>query len=62
MRNYYLGVVILESLNDPGIMDERVTVLQESDVIAPLGDPYPVWSRRLVDRFVSKDVIKACLP
>jgi hypothetical protein len=43
----YLGVIILESLVDPGILDE-VTILEESDIDAPPGDPYPVWSRRLV--------------
>ncbi len=42
-----LGVVILESLTDPEIM-QYVVVLRESDIKAPPDDPYPVWSRRLV--------------
>lgn len=48
MRDYYLGVVILESLTDPTVMDERAVVIRESDITAPPGDPYPVWHRRLV--------------
>lgn len=43
----YVGVIILESLVDPSLLDE-VMVLQESDVKAPKGDPYPLWRRRLV--------------
>jgi putative tributyrin esterase len=43
----YFGVIILESLVDQSLLDE-VTVLQESDVKAPKGDPYPLWRRRLV--------------
>ena len=43
----YFGVIILESLTDLSIMGE-VEVLRESDIKAPPGDPYPVWSRRLV--------------
>lgn len=43
----FLGVVILESLADPSIM-QGVTVLRESNIQAPPDDPYPIWSRRLV--------------
>jgi hypothetical protein len=42
-----LGVVILESLTDSAVM-QGITVLRASDIKAPPGDPYPVWSRRLV--------------
>jgi hypothetical protein len=44
---YYLGVIILESLEDQQIMDD-VLVLEESDIQSPPEDPYPIWSRRLV--------------
>ena len=47
MNHDFLGVIILESLNEQHVMDD-VIVLQESDVQAPADDPYPVWSRRLV--------------
>jgi hypothetical protein len=47
MNDHFLGVIILESLSDTSIMD-GVTVLRASDVKAPLGDPFPLWSRRLV--------------
>ena len=30
------------------MLDNRVTIVKESDVLPPPGDPYPVWSRRLV--------------
>ena len=44
----FLGVVILESLKDPSIIDHRVSVIRESNIKAPPDDPYPIWSRRLV--------------
>ena len=47
MNHDYLGVIILESLNDQSVMED-VVVLQEADIQAPPDDPYPVWSRRLV--------------
>jgi hypothetical protein len=47
MNRDFLGVIILESLSDPGLLDE-LDILQKSDVKAPAGDPYPVWRRRLV--------------
>lgn len=47
MSGDFLGVIILESLSDTGVM-EGAAVLQESDIAAPPGDPYPAWSRRLV--------------
>lgn len=47
MNKEFLGVIILESLADESIMQET-TVLKESNIKAPAGDPYPVWSRRLV--------------
>jgi hypothetical protein len=47
VQQYFLGVIILESLTDPAFMD-RVEVLRASDVRAPAGDPYSVWRRRLV--------------
>ena len=43
----FLGVIILESLSNQSIM-QGVTIFRESDVQAPPGDPYPVWSCRLV--------------
>jgi hypothetical protein len=43
----YLGVIILESLTDQDILLD-VTILEESEVEAPPGDPYPIWSRCLV--------------
>ena len=43
----FVGVIILESLSDEGIMP-GITILQVSDTQAPPNDPYPVWSRRLV--------------
>lgn len=46
--HYFLGVVILESLKEPGVLDHRATIIEESNIAAPPGDPYPVWSRRLV--------------
>ncbi|MCL6442234.1 MAG: hypothetical protein K6T83_02000 [Alicyclobacillus sp.] len=45
----FVGVVILESLRDPHILDDRVTIIKKSDIKAPPGDPYPIWSRRLVE-------------
>jgi len=47
MRRDFVGVIILESLIAPQIMND-VTVLRASDAPAPTGDPYPIWSRRLV--------------
>jgi hypothetical protein len=47
MNDHFLGVIILETLSDTSIMHE-VTVLRASDGNAPSGDPYPLWSRRLV--------------
>lgn len=44
----FFGVVILESLKDPSIIDHRVSVIRESNIKAPPDDPYPIWSRRLV--------------
>lgn len=46
-RKGYFGVIILESLADPTIINE-VEVLKESNIKAPPDDPYPTWSRRLV--------------
>ncbi len=43
----YHGVIILESLDDPDVMT-GLAILQTSDIKAPPGDPFPVWSRRLV--------------
>ena len=44
----FLGVVILESLKEPSVLDSRVAIIEESNLAAPADDPYPVWSRRLV--------------
>lgn len=44
----FLDVVILESLKEPSVLDSRVAIIEESNIAAPAGDPYPVWSRRLV--------------
>ena len=47
MHNF-LGVIILEGLKNPYVLDDRVTIFEESNIAAPPDDPYPVWSRRLV--------------
>lgn len=46
--DHYLGVIILESLDDPSIMAD-LKIIRESPVDAPAGDPYPVWTRVLVE-------------
>jgi hypothetical protein len=43
----FIGVVILESLNDPDVLNE-VTILKESTILAPPDDPLAIWSRKLV--------------
>lgn len=54
--DHFLGVIILESLDDLSIMSELKTV-RESPVDAPVGDPYPVWTRVLVE--VPREKIEA---
>jgi hypothetical protein len=54
-REGFLGVIILESLADPTIINE-VEVIKESDIKAPPDDPYPIWRRRLV--FIETDKIQ----
>lgn len=44
----YLGVIILESLDDHSIMAD-LKIIRESPVHAPAGDPYPIWTRELVE-------------
>ena len=54
----FLGVVILESLTDPGWLTDhrRLVIERASDVLAPPGDPYPLWRRRL-GRVASQHVL-----
>lgn len=44
----YLGVIILESLVDASLMTD-LKMIRTSPVDAPPGDPYPVWTRVLVE-------------
>ena len=46
--SHFLGVVILESLTDPSIIDHRVSIIRETNIKSPPDDPSPIWSRRLL--------------